>query len=509
MKSLFTESLAFFESELFNDVQLSGLYPDSKTFADAIPKSSYHDVVQLYDRQKSNHNFNLSGFTAEHFKLVEPVELTQSYKSENILQYIELLWDVLKKPADNRLSSSLLPLDKPYFIPGGRFQEIYYWDSYFSAIGLMYSNRESLVEDMLDNLVTLQESIGVIPNGNRSYYYSRSQPPLLSLLVMLVANNKNNKVKFISQYIDAIMAEYSFWMDGAEKLSESCLSYQRVIKMPDGSILNRYWDNQATPRPESYKEDVELARSLTNTQKAEFYRHIRAACESGWDFSSRWLEISNSLESIQTTNIVPVDLNCLMYIQEKNLSECFALLGKYKQQMIFEEKAKNRKLAINRHLWCSKQKFYFDYNIKRQHLSNVCSIAASLPLFSKIADSSQANSVAEYIAANFLQKGGVVTTLNKTDQQWDAPNGWAPLQWFTVEGLKNYQHNKLAQDIALRWNYTVETIFNRTGKIMEKYNVCNPSNIATGGEYEVQEGFGWTNGVFLDFYHFLHRSKSE
>lgn len=503
MKSLLSDSLAFFESDLFKTVQLSGLFPDSKTFADAVPVSGYEEVVKSYDEQKIREGFDLGKFVENNFSVPEINELAQSQKTTDIFQHIELLWDVLKKPADTCANSTLIPLNRPYIVPGGRFQEIYYWDSYFTALGLISSGRESLVHDMLDNLVALQASVGVIPNGNRSYYHSRSQPPVLSLFVMLLANHQEDKVKFVEQYIDAITAEYNFWMAGAEHLTEHTDSSMRVVKMPDGTLLNRYWDDQATPRPESFLEDIELANCLSEEQRPDFYRHIRAACESGWDFSSRWLGDDQTLDSIQTTDIVPVDLNCLLYLHEQNLSECFKLLGKHEQQAIYQDKAATRKAAINRFLWCAESEFYFDYNITNKQRSHVHSIVASLPLFAGIATNQQADAVAKHIEQRFLQKGGVVTTLNSTSQQWDAPNGWAPLQWFTVKGLMNYGRDDLARNIATRWNSTVEVIFNRSGKIMEKYNVHQQEDIAIGGEYEVQEGFGWTNGVFLDFHNLL------
>jgi len=497
LKEQSQDSLTFFESELFKTVQIEGLFADSKTFADAIPKRSFFDIIQQFNIDKQDSlNFNLRRFVDLNFDIPKVKDLVVIGDKVCINDHIETLWQQLEKPADNEQLSSLLPLKYSYVVPGGRFREIYYWDSYFTALGLLESNRFSLVESMFNNFLDLQACYGCIPNGNRSYYLSRSQPPILGLMAELLLPFKNNEQGFLSKCILAIETEYKFWMKGSELLSDDNPEYKRVVKMPDGSFLNRYWDENSTPRPESYREDIELLNNSKPTDADAFYRNIRAACESGWDFSSRWLADTSSLASIRTTRVLPIDLNCLLYKQETLLSHYYLEFGDKESSNIYLNKAEIRKKAINRYMWSVPVGFFMDYDLDTKKHGLVKSLAGVLPLFVELANSKQAEQVSKVIQKEFLQKGGLITTCNQSSQQWDAPNGWAPLHWFTVQGLLQYQQKPLADMIQYRWLNTVNSYFNQTGKLMEKYNVCQQRDKAEGGEYDVQEGFGWTNGVY-------------
>ncbi len=495
-------SLAFFDSELFKEVQISGLFSDSKTFADAIPRENYSYILQKYEIEKKNNElFDLKKFIERFFKVTGEDKDNILNTDVCINDYIESLWQVLTKPADIEMLGTLLPLKNPYIVPGGRFREVYYWDSYFTALGLVESGRIFLAESMLKNFLYLQSSYGCIPNGNRSYYLSRSQPPILGLLVELLLPFQKNKQEFIKDNIVGVEAEYNFWMKGKNSLSEKRLEHSRVVKMADGSFLNRYWDDNASPRPESYREDIDLFQKSKLEDSALFYLNIRAACESGWDFSSRWLGDEHSLSSIRTTRILPIDLNCLLFKQEKLLAQYYGMLGKGDMSSIYNGYAVMRKSAIQKYMWSEDNGFYMDYDIDKQdcHSSLIKSLAGVLPLFVELADVEQAEQVSMVIQKIFLKQGGLITTMIDSHQQWDSPNGWAPLHWFAVKGLLNYQHTPLAVTIQERWLNTVKEYFQQTGKVMEKYDVCKQGQEAKGGEYEVQEGFGWTNGVYLAF----------
>jgi len=508
MQSLLRDNLFFFDSQLFKDVQLAAIYKDSKTFADAIPKIAYQDIFNRYEQQcQRNNAVDLKEFVEHYFTLPTDTEVTSKEQLKTVKAHISHLWKVLKKPGDEKLAGSLLPLKHAYIVPGGRFREIYYWDSYFTALGLIESGHFELVNNMLDNFVELLADNGCIPNGNRAYYYSRSQPPILSMLVNLLMPYQQDKTVFIKRYVTAIVAEYNFWMRGSEQLTANINSSRRTVYMPDGSVLNRYWDDEATPRPESYREDIELAQNIPQEQRESFYRNIRAACESGWDFSSRWLKDSAKLASIQTTDIVPVDLNCLLYQVELHLSEYYHLLEEQELRQHFFEKSLVRKNAIQKYLWSDALSYFVDFNIKENVQSPVLSLAGVLPLFVEIANHGQAKRIKEQLENNFLKAGGLITTIKESAQQWDSPNGWAPLHWFTVQGLRHYQFDDLAIDVSQRWLKMIESFFQKSGKLMEKYNVCQQVSIASGGEYEVQEGFGWTNGVTLAFYAYLENTN--
>ena len=492
-------SVLFFNSKLFRDVQMAEIFSDSKTFADAIPKLPVAEILSNYESIRTGEHIDvLKEFVDAHFDIPEAVEVNVEHSYADISEHIDMLWQALTKPADSPDLSSLLALKSPYVVPGGRFREIYYWDSYFTALGLIKSGKVELALAMLDNFVDLQTRFGCIPNGNRSYYLSRTQPPILGLLVELLLPNISDQRAFLENYVGAIENEYNFWMQGSDQLTKTETEHRRVVQMPDGSLLNRYWDDSCEPRPESYREDVELLLSANPENQSEFYRNIRAACESGWDFSSRWLGNNNALSSIRTTRILPIDLNCLLYKIEKLLAQFYLALGRRDSSQKYHEKAGNRKRAINRYMWSDSLNFFLDVDLDEleHNRNNKLSLAATLPLFVGLATEQQAKSVAIVIEESFLKSGGLVTTLEATGQQWDSPNGWAPLHWFTVQGLLNYQHAELASKITTRWNTTVEGFFNETGKLMEKYNVCQQNSKAGGGEYDVQEGFGWTNGVY-------------
>lgn len=500
LKKQSEDSLNFFESELFKVVQITGLFTDSKTFADAIPKISFSEILEQYEIDKQNEStFNLKHFVEQFFDIPADEEVLFDGDNVCINEYIEILWQRLEKPANKQVAGSLLPLKHSYIVPGGRFREIFYWDSYFTGLGLLESNHYNLVESMLNNFLDLQKNYGCIPNGNRSYFLSRSQPPILGLMVELILPFKEREQSFLADCIKGIEAEYNFWMRGHELLSNENPEHMRVVKMPDGSFLNRYWDNSCSPRPESYREDIELLQESQPENSDEFFRNIRAACESGWDFSSRWLADANSLASIRTTRILPVDLNCLLYKQEMLLSQYYLLLANKAESSVYLNKAIKRKTAINRYMWSVENNFFMDYDLNNKDKSPIKSLAGVLPLFVELANDSQAEKVAKVIECDFLQDGGLITTCITTSQQWDAPNGWAPLHWFAVQGLLQYKQASLAYTIQHRWLNTIENYFKQTGKLMEKYNVCHQNDKAKGGEYDVQEGFGWTNGVYQAF----------
>lgn len=495
----------FFESELFHQVQMSGVFNDSKTFADAMPNFSWSIIYDAFTNRKDTKTFDIKQFVLEYFTLPEPINFEKTAKANSVEQYIAFLWEKLEKQPDDEARSSLLPLNHPYVVPGGRFREIYYWDSYFTALGLIESGREDLLESMILNFIELQDKLGQIPNGNRHYYWSRSQPPVLSLMVERFVQHQTDKQvivekAFLHTCINGLEKEHAFWMSGAEKLSEVCNADRRVVKMPDGSLLNRYWDDKATPRPESYREDIEEASVIAESERPLFYRNIRAACESGWDFSSRWLKNRDSLETINTTQIVPVDLNCLLFKLEQVLAKYYLLVGNNEKSQLFDNKKQQRKLTIDKYLWNAHDEFYFDYDFEAKSTTSVESLAAVLPLFVEIANKHQAEQVYKRVANQFLAQGGLITTLSHSQQQWDSPNGWAPLHWFAVVGLKNYGFFNLVDEILERWIGTVESYFSQHAQLMEKYDVLEPQKLAQGGEYEVQHGFGWTNGVTLAFY---------
>jgi len=479
--------------QLFEDVQLQNILGDGKTFPDCIPKTTPEEIIHAYQQQGKPATFNLKEFIEHFFTL--PKTYSSDYKSDptkTAKEHIEELWDVLTRKPDEE-KGSLIALPHPYIVPGGRFREIYYWDSYFTMLGLRVSGRYDMILHMIDNFSYLIDTIGYIPNGNRTYFLGRSQPPFFSLMVELLQDRQSSAW---IDYLPQLEKEYRFWMHGLDSLSDKEMAQHRVVKLPDGSVLNRYWDENDTPRPEAYKEDIELANSSAQPS-AELYRHLRAAAESGWDFSSRWFKESESFESIHTTDIIPVDLNCLMLHLEQALAKAYEQKGDSEKASQYLNLSLKRKNAIAKYCWNQAKGFFFDFDFVAGKQKEHFTLAGSFPLFFQNASAEQSAGVAQVIKEKFLKPGGLTTTLEHSGQQWDAPNGWAPLQWIAYKGLQHYGFDDLANEIKSNWKNTILKVYANTGKMTEKYDVWNKDGAASGGEYPNQDGFGWTNGVFL------------
>jgi alpha,alpha-trehalase len=314
-------------------------------------------------------------------------------------------------------------------------------------------------------------------------------------MVELLAEAKKDET-ILEKYIPEMLMEYLFWVEGDTDLHLPGKRYKRVVRLDEDAFLNRYFDDESTPRPESFHEDVTLSQG-SKRYPDKIFRNLRAACESGWDFSSRWLYDPMDLKSIQTVAILPIDLNVLLSETERVLVYANLLAGNEKLAANLEKNRKNRLEGIDRYFWNEDKGIYLDYHIKFKEPVDRPSLAMLFPLWAGIATADQAEKVMDYAEQHFLKPGGLVTTNFYSGQQWDAPNGWAPLQWIGFEAFWNYGRRDTAMELAKRWTGLNEKVYARTGKMMEKYNVEDLSLEAGGGEYPVQDGFGWTNGVYL------------
>lgn len=502
---------------LFDAVQMQQIFHDGKTFVDCTPKRAVKDILLDYEKESGKPGFDLKQFVSENFNLPEQPPAIEVQAEKDVRKHIEDLWPLLtRKPAPAGEGSSLLPLPGDYVVPGGRFREVYYWDSYFTMLGLRVSGRIDLIETMVNNFAYLINTYGHIPNGNRSYYLSRSQPPFFSMMVQLLADAKKDE-KVYDQYLPAIEKEYMYWMDG-DKVVKPGEAYKKVVKTKQGFLMNRYADEASSPRGESYREDVvtagksvdlkmaairfgsrEAADSFAQEEKTKIYRHLRAGAESGWDFSSRWFADSMILGTIQTTDIVPVDLNCLLYFMENLLAKQYARKGNAKKAADYAKWASERAEAILIYCWDPAIGFFTDYHFAMEQPTGRITAAGLFPLcfLDTTLIGSKVKSIAAVTTQFLVANGGLVTTPINSGQQWDAPNGWAPLQWMGIWGFERCGQPELAKTIATRWIKLNTDVFARTGKLMEKYNVVNTTLDAGGGEYPGQDGFGWTNGVLL------------
>ena len=481
--------------QFFIDVQLSDLFEDSKTFVDMAPKRSAAEILADYERFKEQADFDLAQFVADNFSDAKMYAKDfQSDPSFNLDKHIERLWPILTRDEDQQQQvGSLIPLPHDYVVPGGRFREVYYWDSYFTMLGLLVDGQFDYAQRMVDNFAYLIDTVGFIPNGNRSYYLSRSQPPFFAPMVGLLDDATEEDL--VAKYLPQLEAEYNFWMRGADELSKAGEAKLRTARTAGDFLVNRYFDERPRPRPEGYKEDSLLVAESTRSG-AELYTDLRAAAESGWDFSSRWFSDPADIGTIRTTRIAPVDLNSLLYYLESMLSGAYAKAGDSAKEQQYAQRAYERRRAVISAFWDAELKWFVDYDLDTERTTGEATLAGMFPLFFELATEEQAAEAAKRLEADFLKPGGVVTSLRNTGQQWDAPNGWPPLQWVTIKGLRNYGFDKLAREVAERWLKSGRTVYARTGKVVEKYNVVDTSLIAGGGEYPNQDGFGWSNGVF-------------
>jgi len=487
-------------------VQRAGLFPDSKTFVDARPLEAPAEIAARYRAARADSGFSLQAFVARHFVMPRPAgSVIAGDTALDMERHILARWPVLTRgppPAGDPARSSLIPLPEPYVVPGGRFREIYYWDSYFTMLGLVASGRQDLVRDMLDNFAFLIRTFGHVPNGNRTYYLSRSQPPFFGAMVGLYAGAADTAAAL--RYLDALEAEHAFWMEGADALRPG-EAHRRVVRLDDGALLNRYWDDRADPRPESFREDDALGRTLPAAQRAALYRNIRATAESGWDFSSRWMRDPPDRRTLETTGLVPVDLNSLLYHSERVIAALRRFRGHDDDLEVarrYTAMAEARRAALLEAAYDDASGFFYDVRwATGERVTDRPTLAAAVPLYVGLATPAQGRAVAERLARDFLRPGGFVTTLAATGEQWDAPNGWPPLQWMAIEGVRRYGRADLADTARARWLALNRRVYRAPGRLMEKYDVVDLDRPAGGGEYPTQDGFGWTNGVALALLH--------
>lgn len=385
------------------------------------------------------------------------------------VDYAENFWDELLQyhPKDQ---GTLVGLPHKYIVPTAdvktdfRFEEQYYWDSYFTALGLRGKKHQELSEGMLDNLIHLYERFGLIPNASRMYFTGRSQPPLLTSFIFHIYETYGKDKNWLKDKIKVAEQEYEkVWMNK---------SHPKWHNVHRG--LSRYYDINVL--------------------------HDLAEAESGWDMTPRFER--------KCLDFLPVDLNALLYKYEMDFAHAETIFGNQKAANEWVKKAERRKKAMNDLMWGKLRGFYFDYNYQRSVLGDVWSLAGFYTMWAGMASEAQARRMVENLS-RFEKKGGLATTMRplidtyslfgSIRAQWAHPNGWAPLHYFVVEGLKKYGYHAEARRIATAWVKTNTDWFSRHGVFLEKYNVVNPTKKPVEGLYPSQTGFGWTNAVFLCF----------
>ncbi|XP_073047892.1 probable trehalase [Primulina eburnea] len=507
---------------------------DPKLYVDLSLKNNLSITVQEFHELPRTENGSvpvkeLNSFIEEHFGdaeedlvhvnpvdfVPEPKDFLPKVKSPEMRAWaleVHSLWNNLSRKVSKGVFHkpdyhTLLPLKRPVIIPGSRFREVYYWDSYWVIRGLLASKMYDTAKGIVYNLISLIDEFGYVLNGARAYYTNRSQPPLLSSMVTDIYNRTGDK-ELVAKSLPALLKEHEFWNSGIHKV---------IIKDGEGSshALSRYYAMWNKPRPESSTTDRETASKLSNTcEKKQLYRELGSTAESGWDFSTRWMRNAFDLTTLATTSIIPVDLNAFILKMELDISSLAHSLGDSDTSERFRNASEARKKAITSILWNAEMGQWVDYWLGNSNdvitlngSSQKKKIFASnfVPLWIQpfASDAKIVDKVIRSLQnSGLVHSAGIATSLANSGQQWDFPNGWAPLQHMIVEGLVRCGSEKalaIAQETAVKWIRTNYVAFKKTGTMHEKYDIRKCGDIGGGGEYAPQTGFGWSNGVVLAF----------
>ena len=404
--------------------------------------------------------------------------------------HIETHWSKLVKTSSGARGSSLLRTPYPFLIPAGRFREAYYWDTAFGIDGLIATGRLELARMQADNFLELIRRFGFVPNGNRDYYLSRSQPPLSSRLVRAVVEASDAEVRDSGDADRA--ATLLAWVRerAVPLLASEFLDFwsNPQTRFDAATGLHHHWDALEVKRPERYSEDEEADLGKT-------LRDVRAMAESGLDFTILYAGPSGKNEM---SGFAPVMLNALLAQFAVDVAALAGFAGMQELQDRFSRLAAERRAAIDRHLWDEEGGCYRSLHLETGRRSSGIGFTVFAPLFAGIASKHQAERVLQ-AAQPLLRRGGVAGS-SRFDSlhQWDGDNGWAPAQVMAVRGLRHYGFDAAARDIARRWVEALSTVFGQHGGFFERINV-ETLDLPTrkGHQYPVQEGFLWTNSSFV------------
>lgn len=473
---------AFVFAELYARVESEQLFNDSKSFADAQPLRAPALILRDYRAAVPADRTQLAAFVQRNFAPparwpeVPPAGL-------DLPHYIAALWPLLLHPALQPPDfSSALGVPFAYAVPGGRLRELHYTEAYFMMLGLIRDGRGDLARGMLDDCAALINRFGHVPAGARTYYLSRSGLPLFYRMIGLLY--AEDPAAGYASYLPELKREYSFWMQGSAGLAAGH-SIEHVVALPDGALLNRFWDALGEPRDEAFREDTELA-THTAREAASLYRDRRAAAESGWGLSARWLADLAQPASVQTTALLPVDLNSVLFGLEHAIADGCERRHDQACATEFLARAWRRKQAINRYLWSPAKGAYLDYNWQQGQPSSILSAAMLYPLFVGIASSAQAKSVAMRAWQQLLGTQGLAATSPWGAHAGSPPDVWAPLQWIAVQGLSDYGEYGVARAIAQQWLGYLRQDFGVTGQLRERF--APEGTYAVAGDEGLPEG---------------------
>jgi alpha,alpha-trehalase len=403
----------------------------------------------------------------------------------------------------------LLYLPHPYVVPGGRFNEMYGWDSYFIQVGLLRDGELELAKNLVDNFLYQIEHYGKILNANRTYFLTRSQPPFLTQMILGIYRKTLDRA-WLESTVPAIEKYYSFWTSGPHLMAETGLSrYFDFGEGPAPEVISDERDAQGRTHYDRVKEyyrtheikDYDLSRyyDKQNDQLTDlFYKGDRSMRESGFDPSNRF-----GAFSVDIIHYNPVCLNSLLYLMETEAAEMMRILGRSSESSKWLNRATARARRINRLMWDGKDGLYYDYNFASRQRRRYPFVTTFYPLWAGIATRAQAARIVSNLRL-FERPGGLLTSTNVSGSQWDAPFGWAPMQMIAVKGLRKYGYNKEADRVAANFISMILRDFLEHNTIVEKYEVeQRTSQLGSGIKfgYEANQiGFGWTNAAFVEMY---------
>ncbi|KAI0489597.1 glycoside hydrolase family 37 protein [Xylaria cf. heliscus] len=591
------DSPVYCNGELLKQVELAKPFSDSKTFVDLPTKRPLDEVLAAFEKlaKPLTNNTELNDFLTTYFGeagseleavpadqlKTDPVFLDKIQDSV-IKQFTEKVIDIWPDLTRKYVSAnkcdgcvdSFIPVNRTFVVAGGRFREPYYWDSFWILEGLLRT-RGSFTEisrNIIENFLDFVEQFGFVPNGARIYYLNRSQPPVLTQMVKTYVDYTND-TSILDRALPLLIKEHSFWMTNRTvevKAKDDC-----TYSLAHYAVLN------TQPRPESYREDWVTANNqsyyansgiiypethaLDESEKATLYANLASGAESGWDYGSRWIanpsdavnDVYFPLRSLNTVNVIGVDVNSILYANEITIAGYLRDAGDDATAAEFEGLAKNRSSAMFDLMWNDKYSRYFDYNLT-SNAQNVYALADSDTTEAQKADAPDGYQIA-FNAAQFYpfwlgaapsqlknnplavrnayksvatllseKAGGIAATSLTTGQQWDQPNVWPPLMYAIMKGLLNtpptfgeedpyyVEIQELALTLAQRYLDSTFCTWRSTGGstdelprlsgiedpdaqgiIFEKYSDASVNAAGSGGEYEVVEGFGWSNGVLI------------
>lgn len=519
-------SFIYCNGPILDAVNYHALYNDSKEFVDMPMKQDPLEVYNAWIAKFGNatsaslNRTDVQAFVTQYFSAAgaELVACTPDDWQEKPPKLATILdpqlrewayklngiWKNLCRKIDPSIAQhesrySLLYVPHHFIVPGGRFREFYYWDAYWIIKGLIACEMYNTTKSMIRNLATMVDQHGFVPNGGRVYYLQRSQPPLLSAMVYELYEATNDK-DFIAELLPTLLKELNFW------------NQKRTAKVTlNGKEYEVYQYKTASnvPRPESYRVDTTNSAKLANgADKQQFYQDLASAAESGWDFSTRWFSDYKSLTNIETTKVLPVDLNGLICWNMDIMEYLYEQVGDTTNSQIFRNRRAEFRDTVQNVFYNKTDGTWYDYNLRSQSHNPRFYTSNAVPLFTNCyntLNTGKSQKVFDYMEKMkvFTYPGGIPSSMSQeSTEQWDFPNGWSPNNHMIIEGLRKSANPEMQDKgfmIASKWVMGNFRVFYETGHMWEKYNVIGSyPQPGSGGEYDVQDGFGWTNGAILD-----------